>query len=218
MTARSVLGGEDSIMSKIHVSEDLLPPPEFISMCKDFLKRQDENPECEMIDYHEFGKTWLPLFNYDSHEDLQNIPIMDWVHNVSKSPYRPVKLMKYVDGQYRQIALIPPIFDNEAQIIKSPDRDYFGQVAAFKSAEMVHANRLNEANGFLYRNFGKRIEDPKYRLNKHILAMNEIFKLYGFERRLPDWLTNSPSEDVKDVKQPQPKQLSSCAGMLEDDD
>lgn len=218
MTARSVKGGEGSILEKIRYEEDFLPPPEFLDMCKEFLKKNEEDPDCEWIDYHDFGKKWLPLFNYNSHKDLSQIPIFHWVQEVAKSPYRPVKLMRYVDGEYKQIALIPPIFDNEAEIIKSPDRDYYGQLAAFESAKMVHVNRKGEANSYLERNFGQRIKDPKYQLNKHIIAMNKIFELYGFKRELPDWLTANEPNEVRDIEQPKPKQICNSDGLIEDDD
>ena len=105
----------DSILRSVRMSPKLKPPPHLLRIFNTYLKNEEENPSmCEQIDFAEFGQHWLALFNYGAHEDHREIPIMDWVEQVAKNPYRPVRLMRWVNGEYVCVAMIPPIFDNTA--------------------------------------------------------------------------------------------------------
>lgn len=213
----------DSILKHVKMSPTMKPPPHLLRIFKTYLKNEEENPQCEQIDFEEFGTKWLALFNYGAHEDHSEIPIMDWVEQVSKNPYRPVRLMRYVDGEYRCVALIPPIFDHRAKIMKNDDRDYFAQIAARQAHQTQGAHRTKEANGYIERNFTRRIEVQRRVLTDHFHQMNEIFEMYGVKREIPDWLVrDSAGElapkvgDETQNKLPE-KATSFSGGMIEED-
>ena len=182
------------IMDKISAGPELRPPNYLLKMFSSYLKSEEENPStASEIGFEEFGTHWLALFNYAAHKDQSNIPIWDWVDKVALSPYRPVKLMRYINGSYQQIALIPPLFDNFAPILK-PDgeKDTFMQLAVKEAARYTSANKAAAGNGFLQRNIKNKFDLTKKALSDHFFKMNDIFKLYNVERTIPDWLKDDP--------------------------
>lgn len=215
----------DSILRNVRMSGAMRPPKHLMHLFDGYLKNEEMNPNYSEIDFHDFGKNWLPLFNYGAHEDHANIPIMDWVEQVSKNPYRSVRLMQWVDGVYTCIALIPPIFDAHAKIIKDDERDYFPQLATRQAHLVQSAHRVKQANGFIERNLTSRIEGDELRqrvLSNHFHRMNEIFKLYGVEREIPEWLKNSSNGElspvVKDEVEERKATQDYSSGMIEEDE
>ncbi len=213
----------NSILLNVKMSPKLKPPPHLLHIFNTYLKNEEINPSvCEQIDFVEFGQRWLPLFNYGAHEDHREIPIMDWVREVSLNPYRPVRLMKHVDGDYVCIAMIPPIFDNKAKIMRNDDRDYFAQLATRQAHEVSGVRRVRQANGFIERNLTNRIDVHTRVLTDHFHKMNEIFELYGVKREIPDWLVKMSAGElaptVKDAEQEVQNvpQIGFSDGMLED--
>lgn len=212
-----------SILRSVKMSPKLKPPPHLLRIFNNYLKNEEENPStCAQIDFAEFGQHWLPLFNYGAHKNHSEIPLMDWVEQVAINPYRPVRLMRWVDGQYVCVAMIPPIFDNKARIMKHDERDYFAQLATRQAHEIAGASRIKQANGYIERNLTNRIDVQRRVLTDHFHKMNAIFEMYGVKREIPDWLVvksvgelaktvGTNVEESKDVPA-----IGFSGGMLED--
>lgn len=180
----------EKIIDSVKLNDSLKPAPHLLKIFKQYNENDQKNPQCEEIDFEEFGNKWLALFNYGAHEDHSSIPVMDWVEQVSKSPYRPVKLMKYVDGVRTQVALIPPLFDNYSMELADGNREYFLQLASKASATQRKGQREQEADAYIKRNITDRLDKGKgiTTAHRYFLEMNKIFELYGVEREIPDWL------------------------------
>lgn len=207
----------NSILHNVHARNAAKPPPHLMRLFTNYVKADENHEFLPEIDYHEFGRRWLALFNYGAHPDHTQIPIMDWVDEVAGKPYRAVKLIK--DGV--QIALIPPIFDNTVAIMKNDERDYFVNLAVAQSMQQASVNRIAEASGFIKRNITNRIHREKV-LTDNFTKMNEIFRLYGVEREIPDWmkpyLANSEvTQTEKPTEEPAPAKSNYGAGMIEED-
>lgn len=178
----------NSIYNNVKVGDTVKPKPHLMRMFKIYTEKEIENPpDLPTIDFEEFGKNWLPLFNYGAHEN-QQIPVMDWVEQVSGNPYREVRLMRWVDGVYTEVARIPGMYDRLAPVMREGDRDYFIGMAAYQSIIHRTSGHINEANGFIDRNLTQRIEYTPH-VSSHYHVMNAIFKMYGVERVIPDWIT-----------------------------
>ena len=210
----------NSILNNVRYDNKLKPPPHLLRIFNNYLEAEQVNPSmANEIDFDEFGSKWLALFNYGAHKDQSQIPIMDWVEQVSGSPYRSVKLMRWINGQYVQVALIPPIFGDSAKVIKNDDRDYFGQLAARQAHQIQGAHRIKEANAFIERNFTKRIDTGAKTLTENFYAMSAIFELYGVKRVVPDWIKAFEEEGVESETEDEPKQVQSphISAMIEED-
>ena len=207
----------NSILSKVKISSKIKPPPHLMRIFNTYLENEKNYPNCEEIDFAEFGTKWLPLFNYGAHEDQKDIPIMDWVEQVSLNPYRPVKLMNWVDGQYVCVAIIPPIFDNNVQLLREDERDYFMQLATREAHKLQGVHRTSQANGYISRNITDRIEVRRRVLTDHFHKMNEIFKLYGVEREIPQWLVDNSNGELAPVVKDETTPSTFSSGMIEED-
>lgn len=205
----------NSVYNNVKVGDTVKPPPHLLRIFKTYVEKNVDNPQdLPEIDYHEFGKRWLALFNYAAHEDHTSIPLMDWISEIAGNPYRAVKIMKHVDGIYTEVARVPPIFDRMAPIMSSGDKDYFIGMAAVQSILHRGSGHIREADGFIERNLTKRIEVNRI-LTDNFDKMNDIFKLYGVERDIPDWIkelkgipttttgnaTNTPTSVVIDMEE-----------------
>ena len=211
----------NSVLNNFRVADTAKPPPHLMRLFGSYVEHNVINPtDLPEISVEEFGRKWLALFNYGAHEDHQSIPFMDWVQEISGSPYREVKLMGTVDGLYTEVARIPPIFDRLQPYFKEDSRDYFVGMAAMQAHIHGAADRTDEANGFIKRNLTDRIE-YKQALSDNFHRMSEIFKLYGVEREIPDWIKeiDGYTKDVNEVKQveKQAEQGSVSDGMIEED-
>ncbi len=211
----------DSILNNFRVADTAKPPPHLMRLFGSYVEHNVINPtDLPEITVEEFGRKWLALFNYGAHQDHQAIPIMDWVQEVSGSPYREVKLMGNVGGVYTEVARIPPIFDRLQPYFKEDKRDYFVGMATMQAHIHGAADRTDEANGFIKRNLTDRIE-YKRALSNNFHRMSEIFKLYGVEREIPDWIKeldgfeNDTEESKQAAKQVEQNPVSD--GMIEDD-
>ena len=211
----------DSILNNFRVADTAKPPPHLMRLFGSYVEHNVINPtDLPEITVEEFGRKWLALFNYGAHQDHQSIPVMDWVQEVSGSPYREVKLMGTVNGIYTEVARIPPIFDRLQPYFKEDKRDYFVGMAAMQAHIHGSADRTDEANGFIKRNLTDRIE-YKQALSNNFHRMSEIFKLYGVEREIPDWIKEMEGyekdgeETEKATKQTELSPVS--AGMIEED-
>ena len=211
----------DSILNNFRVADTAKPPPHLMRLFGSYVEHNVINPtDLPEITVEEFGRKWLALFNYGAHQDHQSIPVMDWVQEVSGSPYREVKLMGTVNGIYTEVARIPPIFDRLQPYFKEDKRDYFVGMAAMQAHIHGSADRTDEANGFIKRNLTDRIEYKKA-LSNNFHRMSEIFKLYGVEREIPDWIKEMEGyekdgeETEKATKQTELSPVS--AGMIEED-
>ena len=211
----------DSILNNFRVADTAKPPPHLMRLFGSYVEHNVINPtDLPEISVEEFGRKWLALFNYGAHQDHQAIPIMDWVQEVSGSPYREVKLMGNVGGVYTEVARIPPIFDRLQPYFKEDKRDYFVGMATMQAHIHGAADRTDEANGFSQRNLTDRIE-YKRALSNNFHRMSEIFKLYGVEREIPDWIKeldgfgNDTEESKQAAKQVEQNPVSD--GMIEED-
>lgn len=211
----------DSILNNFRVADTAKPPPHLMRLFGSYVEHNVINPtDLPEITVEEFGRKWLALFNYGAHQDHQSIPVMDWVQEVSGSPYREVKLMGTVNGVYTEVARIPPIFDRLQPYFKEDKRDYFVGMAAMQAHIHGSADRTDEANGFIKRNLTDRIEYKKA-LSNNFHRMSEIFKLYGVEREIPDWIKEMEGyekdgeETEKATKQTELSPVSD--GMIEED-
>lgn len=211
----------DSILNNFRVADTAKPPPHLMRLFGSYVEHNVINPtDLPEITVEEFGRKWLALFNYGAHQDHQSIPVMDWVQEVSGSPYREVKLMGTVNGVYTEVARIPPIFDRLQPYFKEDKRDYFVGMAAMQAHIHGSADRTDEANGFIKRNLTDRIE-YKQALSNNFHRMSEIFKLYGVEREIPDWIKEMEGyekDGEETEKATKPTELSPVSvGMIEED-
>lgn len=209
----------NSILNSIRVGNTVKPPPHLLRMFSTYVENEVLNPtNLPQVDFDEFGRKWLPLFNYGAHEDHSRIPLMDWVSEVSGSPYREVRLMQHRGGVYVEVARIPAIFDRLTPVMKDDDRDYFAQIAAIQSVIHRGGQHIREADGFIERNMTNRIEIKKA-LSDNFHRMSAIFNLYGVERQLPNWIIelegSLPSKQLE-TKQATPA-ISVTSGMMEED-
>ena len=209
----------NSILSSVRVGNTVKPPPHLLRMFAAYVEKEVTNPvNLPQVDFDEFGRRWLPLFNYGAHEDHSQIPLMDWVAEVAGSPYREVSLMRYVDGSYVEVARIPALFDRLVPIMKDDDKDYFMQLATVQSAIHQGSNHTKEADGFIERNITNRIE-VKRALSANFHRMSAIFNMYGVERQIPQWITDlegSATPKQLETQQAVPEQ-SVTSGMIEED-
>lgn len=210
----------NSVYNHVRVGDNVKPMPHLMRMFKTYVEEKvDNDNDLPTIDYHEFGKKWLALFNYGAHEDHSRIPLMDWVSEVAGNPYKAVRIIRWEGNGYVEVGRVPPIFDRLAPVMKSGDRDYFIGMAAMQSIKHRVANLQNEADGFIERNLTKRVEVNK-QLTENFYAMNEVFKLYGVEREIPDWIKAIEGDNVSaspeqvTEKKPTPQVYE----MEEDDD
>ncbi|MHA4875020.1 hypothetical protein, partial [Enterococcus faecium] len=91
------------------VGDNVKPMPHLMRMFKEYVaEKVDKDDDLPTIDYYDFGKKWLALFNYGAHEDHSRIPLMDWVSEVAGNPYRAVRIIKWEDGGYREVGRVPP--------------------------------------------------------------------------------------------------------------
>ena len=211
----------DSILNNFRVADTAKPPPHLMRLFGSYVEHNVINPtDLPEITVEEFGRKWLALFNYGAHQDHQSIPVMDWVQEISGSPYREVKLMGTVNGVYTEVARIPPIFDRLQPYFKEDKRDYFVGMAAMQAHIHGSADRTDEANGFIKRNLTDRIE-YKQALSNNFHRMSEIFKLYGVEREIPDWIKEMEGyekDGEETEKATKPTELSPVSdGMIEED-
>ena len=178
----------NSILNNFRVADTAKPPPHLMRLFGNYVEKEVLNPtDLPEISVADFGHKWLALFNYGAHEDHKAIPVMDWVQEVAGSPYREVKLMGEVDGGYGEVARIPPLFDRLQPFFKEDSRDYFVGMASMQAHLHGSVNRTDEANGFIKRNLTDRIE-YRQELTRNFHRMSEIFKMYGVERVIPDWI------------------------------
>lgn len=210
----------NSILNNFRVADTAKPPPHLMRLFDTYVEHNVLNPtDLPEISVEEFGRKWLALFNYGAHQDHSAIPIMDWVQEVSGSPYREVKLMGTVNGIYTEVARIPPLFDRLQPFFKEDTRDYFVGIASVQAHIHGSAHRPDEANGFIKRNLTDRIEYRR-ELTRNFHRMSEIFKLYGVEREIPDWIKELEGYDEVEKKAEQKADASSVSvsdGMIEED-
>lgn len=206
----------ESILNHVKVGDTVKPPPHLMRIFGAYVEKEVLNPQnLPTIDYHEFGRRWLALFNYAAHEDHTQIPLMDWVSEVAGSPYKEVIIVK--DGY--EVARVPAIFDRLIPVMKDDERDYFANIAAVQSVIHRGGNHIREADGFIKRNITDRIEVRKA-LSANFHRMSAIFNLYGVERSIPEWiqeLDNSESEPTGEPKEIQAENATVTHGMIEED-
>lgn len=211
----------DSVLNNFRIADTAKPPPHLMRLFGNYVEHNVINPtDLPEISVEEFGSKWLSLFNYGAHENQAEIPIMLWAQEVAGSPYREVKLMGTVNGVYTEVARIPPIFDRLQPYFKEDSRDYFVGMAAMQAHIHGAADRTDEANGFIKRNLTDRIE-YKQALSNNFHRMSEIFKLYGVEREIPDWIKEIDGYKKDNKENPvavkQAEQGSVSDGMIEED-
>lgn len=214
----------NSILNNFRVADTAKPQPHLMRLFTGYVDKNVINPtDLPEISVEEFGRKWLALFNYGAHENHSEIPIMDWVEQVAGSPYREVRLMHYVNGVYSEVARIPPIFDRLTPFFKEDTRDYFVGMATMQAHLHGNASRTEEANGFIKRNLTDRI-DYRNQLTRNFHRMTEIFKLYGVEREIPDWIKELDGFDnVETTDKPKTETKSEPGssfsdGMIEEDE
>lgn len=212
----------NSVLNNFRVGDTVKPPTHLMRIFTNYVDTAVLNPtDLPEISFEDFGRNWLALFNYGAHVDHSQIPIMDWVEQVAGSPYREVRIMRYVNGDYTEVARVPPIFDSLQPYFKEDDRDYFVGMASIQAHLHGNANQTDEANGFIERNLTNRVEVRK-ELSRNFHRMSEIFKLYGVERETPDWIKELDGFDKKEtVVAPTATSQNHSSfneGMIEEDD
>lgn len=198
----------------------------------DYVRDIDNGRYNPSIDFYEFGSRWLSLFNYNDEfvpndrEPLKyRSPVMDWVQ-VAGNPYTPVNLIK--DGV--KIAEIPPLYDSDLLNIDN-SRDYWANAQISEAMRVInHDPTVMES--VVVSEIMSKYHDPKQFLTKHYYAMNEIFRLYGVERKRPEWLieleklekgeevatsTGSEVDTEADIDYDEKDGLTADSGLIEDE-
>ena len=218
----------NSILNSMRVADTAKPMPHLMRLFNGYVRDNVLDPkDLPEVDFQEFGQRWLPLFNYGAFDDQSDIPIMDWVDEVAGSPYKEVRIMRYVDGMRVEVARVPALWDQAKPYFKDDERDYFAQMATMQAHIHGGAGHIEEANGFIQRNLTNRI-DVNARVTEAFYRMNAIFELYGQKREIPDWVKRLEGyrEDVKAIptggqletkELPKPQTVFND-GMIEEDD
>lgn len=208
----------ESILNSVRIKDSAKPSKALMTIFQKFVDEVDEE-QMQTIDYYDFGRNWLSLFNYGAHKDQSQIPIMDWVSQVSRSPYLGVKILRGTEV----VGIVPPIFGRIDTVLKDDKRDYFMQLAVQRTVQLANgSHQEQEISGILERNFTDRlIVDRRLRDNFH--AMTAIFELYGVQREIPDWIKQldgaaNIKKEEEVVQVDNTSKLSNANGMIEDDD
>lgn len=212
----------DSILRTFSIRRASIPTPGVMIGMRNIIKAAEEN--LAVIDYHEFGEKWLPLFNYTSHESIDQIPLTDWTEQVALSPFKEVRLMNWVNGEYVEIARIPPMFGMVDDIFKDGIIDVPLNKVAVDSRSFSLRGQLDTGEEYIQRGFLDNLNDHVLTVPEHFLRMNEIFKLYGKTREIPDWIkekieASKPKEETTpEASSSIQAQQSVVSGMIEDEE
>ncbi len=208
----------NSVYNNVKVGNTVKPQPHLMRMFKTYVAKEvDNKTDIPMIDFAEFGKKWLALFNYGAHEDHSQIPLMDWVSEVAGNPYREVRLMRWIDGVHTEVARIPAIFDRLAPVLREGDKDYFVGMAATQSVIHRGVGHIAEADGYIERNLTSRIVVNR-QLSENFHKMSAIFELYGVKRVIPDWIQSIDGTPSHNDLNPDKPRVGVVVDMVEDDD
>lgn len=211
----------NSFLNDFRIADTAKPPPHLMRLFNKYVQDEVINPvNLPEISAEEFGRKWLALFNYGAHENQSEIPLMDWVQEVAGSPYREVRLMHYVDGVYREVARIPPIFDRLQPFFEEDKRDYFVGMALAQAHVHGAANHIDEANGYIKRNLTDRIAFRR-EITRNFHRMSAIFEMYGVKREIPDWIKELEGFEDGTKASDTPVQSSAGGitdGMIEEDE